>query len=65
MAASSSEVPAIDNPNSMTMVVHSVLSPYLMVRKYSSFPQHSNEANFVVRLRYVDRNISNCTKEVP
>ena len=39
MAASSGEVPALDNLNNMIMVVNSVLSPYLMVRKYSSIPQ--------------------------
>ena len=65
MAASSSELPALNNLNSMIVVVHSVLSPYLVVRKYSSFPQLRSEANFIVRLRYIDRNIRNCTKGVP
>ena len=39
MAAKSGELPALDILNSMIMLVYSVLSPYLMVKKYSSFPQ--------------------------
>ena len=39
MVARSGKVPALDNLNNMIMVVHSILSLYLMLRKYSLFPQ--------------------------
>ena len=64
IAARSDEGHALDNLTNMILTVRSVHS-YLMMKKYSSFPQLRNEANFIVYLRCFDRNIRNCTEGVP